>query len=231
MTRHLFEIAARSPLLSAMPDKVRDCLLSRATLRRVPRGTTVFLQGDLANRFQIVVEGWVKLYRVSPAGDEALVDLLGLGRSIEDINALRQNDYRTSCEACCDTTLVQIDPAAVGACPDARQELSVAVMGAAAQEIDTLIGQVERLKIWNASKRLAVFLLTNGSHRGGATVCLLPYEKHLLAAHLGIKPESLSRAFARLRAVGVAVDGQRVTIRSTNDLRAWIEDDCTAIAA
>jgi hypothetical protein len=44
----------------------------------------------------------------------------------------------------------------------------------------------------------------------GCCVIALPYDKNLIAARLGLKPESLSRAFANLRSVGVAVHAAHV---------------------
>ena len=40
----------------------------------------------------------------------------------------------------------------------------------------------------------------------------LPYDKSLIAGRLGLKPESLSRIFARLRTVGVDVRASDVVV-------------------
>ena len=42
---------------------------------------------------------------------------------------------------------------------------------------------------------------------------MLPYDKSLIAGRLGLKPESLSREFAKLRAVGVDVRASTVVVR------------------
>ena len=48
--------------------------------------------------------------------------------------------------------------------------------------------------------------------RGSCTISL-PYEKLLIAGRLGMKPESLSRAFQRLQSVGVWIDQNIVVVR------------------
>jgi hypothetical protein len=51
----------------------------------------------------------------------------------------------------------------------------------------------------------------------------------LIAARLGLKPESLSRAFAKLRTVGVEVRASHVAIRDVARLRQLAVDDRGAI--
>jgi hypothetical protein len=47
----------------------------------------------------------------------------------------------------------------------------------------------------------------------------LPYDKVLIAGRLGLKPESLSRAFAKLRPVGVEVRASHVVVHDVGKLR------------
>ena len=53
----------------------------------------------------------------------------------------------------------------------------------------------------------------------------LPYDKVLIAGRLGIKPESLSRAFARLRGTGVMVKQNHAAIADVKKLREYVEKD------
>ena len=46
-------------------------LLAEATVHTLGRGEILFLQGDPAAAFFVVLEGWLKIYRLTTAGDEA----------------------------------------------------------------------------------------------------------------------------------------------------------------
>ena len=61
--------------------------------------------------------------------------------------------------------------------------------------------------------------------KDGAATVTLPQERKLLAAHIGVTPESLSRAFVALRAVGVGGRGRKVTIDDVARLRAFCGAD------
>jgi CRP/FNR family transcriptional activator FtrB len=58
--------------------------------------------------------------------------------------------------------------------------------------------------------------------RSGQAEVTLPYEKQLIANHLGLTPESLSRAMGHLRRHGVTVTRDRLVIRDVARLRAAV---------
>lgn len=225
MLEHYLRLAGQSTLLARVSEEVRACLLSRARVCQFDRGATIFLQGERAANITIVVRGRVKLYRVAASGCEAVVDLCGEGSSFEEVAALRGERYRLSAEAVSDATVVLVDLRAVGSCPTAREELSSAVLAAAANSLDRLIAHVQDLKVQNGAQRLAEYLAELCATQEGFCSVDLPYEKHLIAGRLGMKPESLSRAFRRLGDKGVAIDRNRVTIGDVAILRAYSAED------
>ena len=58
----------------------------------------------------------------------------------------------------------------------------------------------------------------------GSVSTSLPFDKALIAARIGIKPESLSRALARLRDIGVDCQGRDVHIEDIQRLREFCEE-------
>ena len=81
------------------------------------------------------------------------------------------------------------------------------------------MGQVEQLTVRSSSERVAQFLPTARPRRRRERDRALPYDKGLIAARLGMQPETLSRALAKLRPLGVETHGSRVTIRDIAALR------------
>ena len=52
-----------------------------------------------------------------------------------------------------------------------------------------------------------------------------PYDKSLIAGRLGLKPESLSRVFARLRTMGIDVRASDVVVEDAAILLALVAGD------
>ena len=80
-------------------------------------------------------------------------------------------------------------------------------------------------KLRTADQRLAAYLVRLLKAHGGAPEVTLPLRKHVIASFLGMKPESLSRAFAGLHALGVSVDGDRITITDPEALERFANID------
>ena len=59
----------------------------------------------------------------------------------------------------------------------------------------------------------------------GSCDVTLPYDKMLIAGRLGMKPESLSRAFSRLKSAGVTVKRNHAEIDDIESLRDYAESD------
>ena len=97
------------------------------------------------------------------------------------------------------------------------------MLASASHHLKFLVEQIEQIKLMTAPQRLADFLLRLCPTDAGSCRILLPYEKTLIANRLGMKPESLSRAFAKLRGQGVTVDREEVTIGDPRALKDYIE--------
>ena len=74
-------------------------------------------------------------------------------------------------------------------------------------------------------QRVAEFLLDLSAGREGEVSVALPYNKALIAGRLGIKPETLSRAFARLRDHGVRIEAAMAHIEDVDRLRELVAED------
>jgi CRP-like cAMP-binding protein len=218
-------IARQSLLFSAVPDALAQTLIDDARLRPFDRGATIFLQGEQANAIHIVAEGWVKLYRIAPSGSEAVVGVFTRGASFGEAVAFRKAQYPVAAEAVTDCTLIRIEADAFLRQIRGNPELAIAIISATYAHLHSLVAQVEALKAQTGAQRVAEFLLELASCTEGACVVVLPYDKVLIAGRLGMKPESLSRAFARLKDHGVTIRHNMAQIRDIGALRTYVEAD------
>jgi CRP-like cAMP-binding protein len=225
MTPDLEILARQSLLLSGAPPEVVATVLAEARVRHIDRGTTIFLQGELARAIYIVADGWVKLYRIAPSGAEAVVGVFTRGRSFGEAVAFRHDVYPVAAEAATDCTLIRIEADAILREIRSSPEVAISILSAIFAHLHALVGQIEALKAQTGAQRVAEFLLELAPCRTGACEVTLPYDKVLIAGRLGMKPESLSRAFARLKDQGVTVKANTAVIQDVAGLRDYAEED------
>ncbi len=208
-------------LFEKLSEEVRQCLLSKAYVRDFRRGSVISFQGDETDALKLVVHGWVKLFRLAPNGDEAILQTLSQGKSFDEMAALETGKCASSAETLSHCRIMFIDLSAICSCRNARAELSSAVLIATSEHLKEMSDQVEQLKVKTAPQRLSSFLM---EHLGIASTdgeIELPYEKAVLAGKLGMKPESLSRAFNRLKKIGVHCERNVVRISDISRLEAY----------
>ncbi|MBZ8134332.1 Crp/Fnr family transcriptional regulator [Afifella sp. IM 167] len=219
------ETALGSLLLSAAPREVAEAILERSSVRSCERGASLFTEGEPAEHIHIVLAGWVKLFRVTRSGAEAVVAVFTRGGSFGEAPAFQGEPYPVSGEAVTDCRLLAVRAGLLARMVDEHPELGRAMLAATYRHLHTLVAQIEQLKAQTGPQRVAEFLLELCPAGEGACVVTLPYEKTLIAGRLGMQPESLSRAFARLREAGVTISQDHAAIARVDLLRAYVEGD------
>ncbi|GAB4361561.1 MAG: Crp/Fnr family transcriptional regulator [Kiloniellaceae bacterium] len=222
------QVAKASVLLASVPTDVADVILAQSEIRTVDRGATIFLQGEPAEHVYIVLEGWVKLFRISQNGAEAVVGVFTKGRSFGEAAAFQNDVYPVAAEAVTDCRVMPVRAGLILNMMKSRPELCTAMLAATFKHLHSLVAQVEQLKAHTGAQRVAEFLLDLCPVDEGGCAVTLPYDKVLIAGRLGMKPESLSRSFARLKEVGVQVNQNHAAIADVERLRAYVDEDRAA---
>jgi len=219
------ESARATLLLRTLPDDVRADVLAGARVDRLGRGETVFLHGAPAAHVFLVLQGWIKLFRITPSGSEAIVGVFTRGQTFAEAAALSGLEYPVNAEAVTDCRLMAFEAEAVIAAMRRRPEVSLAVLAATYHHLHDLVRQIEQLKARTGAQRVGDFLLEHATVESGACTVTLPYDKSLIAGRLGMQPESLSRALYKLREAGVRVRQNDAAIADIARLRAFVEQD------
>ena len=218
-------IARNALLMKALPDQHIETLLSKALWRHYDRGETLFLQDEEATAIHIVLDGWVKLYRVTPNGNEAVVSVFARGESFGEAVALRHMPYPVSAEAATACDVMHIPTNTLVDLIRHDSEVGLTILSSTFNHLHALVSQLEQLKAQTGAQRVAEFLLSLADCESGSCSVKMPYDKVLIAGRLGMKPESLSRSFARLKDAGVKIEKDVARIKDVAALREYVEEE------
>lgn len=211
-------IACQSRLFASLPAELSGLLLDAAHVVRLDRGQILFQHGDNATAIHVVADGWMKLYRIAPSGAEAVVGVMTRGQSFGEPIALRRAAYPVSAEAVTGCELVAVPAHVFLDLLKTHPEAAISILSATFMHLQGLVEQIEQLKARSGAQRVAEFLLELCPPGADSATVVLPYDKALIAGRLGMKPETLSRAFARLRGLGVRVNQSSAAIASVSRL-------------
>ncbi len=218
-------IARNSLLIKSLPEQHVEPLLSRAIWKHYDRGETLFLQDETATAIHVVLDGWIKLIRIAPNGSEAVVSVFTRGESFGEAVALRSAKYPVAAETVTACDVMHIPASYIVGLMQEDPNICVSILSSTFNHLHSLVAQLEQLKAQTGAQRVAEFLLNLCDCADGSCTVQLPYDKVLIAGRLGMKPESLSRAFARLKTVGVNIDKNQAVITDIARLRGYAEVD------
>ncbi|MFO1136731.1 MAG: Crp/Fnr family transcriptional regulator [Rhodoblastus sp.] len=222
MTLDDWSALLRSPFFKAVDPRVLRSIAERHPPRAFERGETLFQQGDPAAACYAILEGRLKLYRPRVDGDQAVVSILDAGDIYFEPSMFSGGRCRVSGETTSSARIMQIGACALRIAIEKQPQVAFGMFSCTAQHIDRLVDQVETLKVLTASQRVADFLRRRIEAVIGTAMIKLPYEKSLVASHLGMTPESFSRALADLRKIGVAVERDHIQIEAVERLAHFV---------
>ena len=226
--RHTAEdlaIVRQTPLFSSVGRESLQLLLASATVQAAARGTTLFLQGDPAEAFFVVLDGWIKLYRLSSTGEEAVMAVFTRGQSFAEAAAFALGTFPVSAEAATDARLLRIPTGNIEQLIRRMPDIALAMLASTSRHLHALVQQIEQLKTHTGAQRVAEFLVSLCPVAEGSCNIGLPYDKALIAARLGMKPESLSRAFTKLSGYGVRIQHNTAVIQDVRRLLGYVEEE------
>lgn len=212
-------------LFHALSEVQFQQLLETATVRSLAADEPLFVQGDTASEFFLLRQGCVKLYRLSTEGDEKIMRLIRPPQSFaESILFMDPARYPVSATAVETARLLAFDRATFLAILHESFATCFTLMAQMTQRIQEHWDEIEMLALQNSRYRVVHYLLglIPGEARSSVTV-LLPTRKTVIAAHLAVTPETLSRTLRSLSEEElIEVAGDRVTVRDVGKLRRCV---------
>lgn len=213
-----------TPMFRGLQPQVAQEVLAGSVVDAYPADAELFHQGDAAEYFYLVLDGWVKVARVLPNGAETIIGVFTRGQAFAEAIAIAGGAYPAAGKTVTRARVIRVPAERIRRIILSNPEIGLAMIASTAQHLHLMMQQIEQLKSRKAPERVAEFLMSLTDVEHGAATILLPFDKMLIAGRLGMQPESLSRAFARLRSAGVHVLGSEVKIDDIESLRSSILD-------
>lgn len=183
-----------------------------AITKSYEKGEEIFGEGEKALGFYLVLEGYVKIYRLSSKGKELIIHLLGKGEIFAEIVLAGVDKYPVYAQALTSAKLAFFEKVRFSRLIQGNPELALNMIGIFAIKLKSLLKSIDALSLKEARERLLMYLW-DLSEEGKRESFDLEVNKAHLALLLGITPETLSRLFQKLKEEGLLnVTQKRVTL-------------------
>lgn len=222
---HLLGAFRRSRLFGRLPAPAARRPLAGAELWDAPARTVLFARGEPAERLFLIVRGQVELFLSSRDGREAVLLVAGPEETVCETAVVGLHRYPVQARVLKAARLVAIPAPLFLAELAAEPALTRALVELMAFRVRSLARLVGELRLRSTTHRLASFLVELAGVGSGHCLVELPWKKRVLARRLGMQPETLSRAEAWLRALGVTFEHRTVHIDDLERLRRFSSTD------
>lgn len=197
-------------------DEAVAALAREARVQEVARGTTLAVEGDPAEEFGVVVTGRARVFYLGADGRQITFETLEVGDPIAVVAALAGGRYPAHAEAATPATVACVRGEALFELLEREPQVARTLVGDLANRVVNFTAVVQTLAL-DVPSRLARYLFQRSLQSGRPTASGLQIDlgmkKGELAMALGTVPETLSRAFAKLKEDGIVdMHGSKVTV-------------------
>lgn len=218
-------------LFSQLKEEAVLNFASYALLKAEKRGTVIFSPESSSDKFYLIVSGWVKLFRETMGGAEAVTDVLTAGGVFGEIALTGRELVPYGAEVIEDAEIISIPRFLLSEEIVRNGLFGLHALRHLAWQKNRSDMEVEHRTVQSAPQRIGCFLLKLCPDRQSAEAVAiqLPYDKMDIARRLGMQPETFSRALVRLREdAGVRVKGTCVEIDNVGQLMRYTCAACSS---
>ena len=229
-TQH-FDVArylANLPLFQETTAQELQRLAAGCRLRRFGRGEAIFRVGMPCDEFHVTVMGQVKLFAISPAGQEKVIEIAGPGITFAEALMFTERPYIISAQALSDTLLLSVGKDAVVDEIERDPRFALRLLGGISRRLHGLVHDVQAYSLHSGMQRVIGYLLSSLPEESARTLptleayagqgCApvsaaarpvialkvsLPVSKATIASLLSITPEYFSRVLRDLETEGL----------------------------
>jgi CRP-like cAMP-binding protein len=214
------------PLFSDLSADELQRLATGCTLKRLQRGELVFRCGEPCEAFHVCVTGQVKLFVLSPAGQEKVIEIIAPGQSFAEALMFTGRPYILSAQVLTDALVLTIAKAAVTGEIERDARFAMRMLAGISRRLHGLVHDVQAYALHTGLQRVIGYLLRDQQAEdcvsGEVITVSLPVSKATIASRLSLTPEYFSRVLHELESVGlIEVDKRDIHILDAQRLATY----------
>ena len=216
------QILKTCPFFAGLSDDDIEALMGIARVRDSSRGELLFSDGEKAVGFFVVLDGKVKVYKLSPEGKERILHIIHPGGTFAEAAIFADGLYPAYAEPLQSSKLLFLPKEGFLNLLMDNGRISINMIAGLSKFLRQFANQIEDLTFKDVPSRLARYLMVLSE--GVKESLELPISKSQLASNLGTVSETLSRTLRKLSEDDlISVSGKTVEILDFDRLEELAE--------
>jgi CRP-like cAMP-binding protein len=208
--------------LTSLDDDALRRLAKECVWRTVEKDGQIFREGEAASGLFVIVEGRVKVIRLSSSGREQVLHVEGPGASLGEVPVVDGGGYLATAMAVTRVRVLFIARRALLELCERHPEVAIGLAVGLARRLRSFSALIGTLALRTVSAGVAAMLLD--AHQASGHLIVNIGSRDELAARLGTVREIVSRSLTQLVTAGAITRvGRRVQIVDAERLRAIAE--------
>ena len=186
----------------------------------------VFRVGEPCEAFHVMVTGQVKLFALSPSGQEKVIEIVGPGQSFAEALMFSNRPYIVNAQALADSMVLSVGKQAVLDEIVRDSRFALRMLAGISRRLHGMVRDVQAYALHSGAQRVIGYLLRDANaeeaHCDEAFTVTLPVSKATIASRLSLTPEYFSRVLHEFEAAGlVRIDKRDVHILDPKRLSTY----------
>lgn len=213
-------------LFQGLHEDSLQILLSHSHMKEIHAGQQIVQQGDAADTLYYILGGKVKTQRYSADGAESTIRMLGKGDTFMDAVIFMGCKSPIAVQTVEDSRLLLIPAETVRRQAINDSRFACNLLRIVTRHYKTAIQQIDSITTKTPIERLGYYFLRLHLENGSDTMEIsLPFKKSMIANHLGMTPETFSRALSQIKKMGIDADQETLTLRDAYALCHFCDPD------
>lgn len=214
-------------LFKGMHEDALGSILSHAVIKNEPEGVTLVHQGDIPQYLYLVLSGAVQTVRTTLDGKETPVRLMAANETFMDAVIFMNAPSPISARTAEPSVILMIPATIIRKMVTVNGHFALNMLQITANFYKKAIHQIESVTTKSPAQRVGYYLLNAYLEQGDptATTFRLPHQKSVIASHLGMQPETFSRALSQIKKMGVDIDRETIALKDAYSLCLFCDSD------
>jgi CRP-like cAMP-binding protein len=211
--REIINTCSSAALFCDVADTTLRSLLEQASIRDFNSGQMIVQQGEIPEYLYFIMEGTAKTLQYNEEGEEAVIRMLKKNETFMDAVIFMGGPSPVCAQIVENAKLLMIPVNSIKAHVMINGQFARNLLGIVSTHYKNAIEQVSSVVLRSPVERIGHYLLALHLEQGRESLeVILPFKKSMIAHHLGMQPETFSRALKQIKKSGIDIDGETITL-------------------